>query len=392
MTAWFRRRHLTILGLLALAGMTVASFQNCADLMPLPLASSLETQLEFKTANDQLIWSQLSTSPDFQVWLTAQSSALSANPLTQLLSNFVGGLTLNPATGTTGATVIPGAGGFSGKNILSFQSAQNLQTSSSESTMVGTAYTVVAVLDASATGRVISINSGAHGTEDLGITFTNPGVMKVSNATDPSDLNSMSVNLPASSGPVVIGVSFGSGASDFAVQVNGTVWPNPPVTTGTPADSSTLLRQLMIGDSTASSNLQLGELLLFSEQLTPAQLNSVSRGIADRWNVAGMGYIPYSPGGPGPTVDPLYAAVDAVFQQHHCVDCHSPGSNDGVFVGIGETALANSPYVFKGNALTSLLYERLQGYGNIGGMPLGYPQVGTNDAAAIATWINSLKP
>jgi hypothetical protein len=275
------------------------------------------------------------------------------------------------------------------QNVFQFQSGQTLQSSALEAAMTGEAYTIVALVDASSSGNIFAINNGTRGTQELSLKIQS-GAVVLTHGTTTTNLATLTQPLDTTSGPLIIAASFGTSATDMLLQINGKLSAMAAVSTGTPADSSYILRQLMIGDSTGGSSVQTGELYVFTSRLTAAQANTVSRSIANKWNTAPIEYIPYPPEDLQPPPDSQNFVPVKQILYSRCQRCHGP-SDDYFIVGLSETDLANSKWVTKGDSANSKLYTKLSGAGFGGDMPLNDPALSTDEIAAFKTWIDGLQ-
>lgn len=373
-------KTLKVVGLMALLLSLAQAYTNCSSPYQLFVQGSI------MNANDSEMLKRLAAGGTWQVQIssfTQVESAASLNPLKSIAPANVS-LDLGPAG--TGPTAVNSP--MLQKNLFQFQTTQTLETSPLEAALVGSTYSVVILVDASAVGNVISLNNGARGTQELAIEIPQSGRIKIVHSTDAADSATLSQDLGASSGQVLIGVSFGTGASDIALQINGNLVTTMPVSQGTPGDSAFILRQLTLGDAAAGTAFQLGEIDVFTEKLTPATLNTVLRSVAKKWNISGMNYIPQPTENlVEPPVNPNFIPVQQILQSK-CADCHGPGTTY-YFVGLSETALASSRWVVRDDSSSSTLYTKLSGVS--GNMPLNLPALDATDIQSIKTWIDGLQ-
>jgi len=91
----------------------------------------------------------------------------------------------------------------------------------------------------------------------------------------------------------------------------------------------------------------------------------------------------------------LKESADSKGRMNSCFSCHADGDefpidldsnqsleNEKIIIAIG--------WVTPGNAEDSLLYDRLEGFGEEGGMPRKRPQLSDEDAKTVQDWINGI--
>ncbi|MGZ3722545.1 MAG: hypothetical protein ACXVA9_06425 [Bdellovibrionales bacterium] len=338
-------------------------------------------------ANDIEILKRLTSGGKWQIQYSSYDQPESSTSFNHLDSIAPASVPIDIGTSGTGPTTVNVP--TLKQSFFQFQSAQSLATSANEAAMAGDSYTIVALVDASSVGNLISLNNGTRGMQEMAIEFPVAGMVKIVRSTTPSDSTTLTQSLDSSSGPMLLSVSFGPEASDISIQINGKLVTATPVTPPSPGNSSFVLRQLMLGDAAVGTAFQLGEIDVFTAKLTPASVNTVARTIAKKWGIAGMTYIPQPKEEViEPPPSPQFIPVQKILQEK-CLLCHGPGDANR-FADFNEEGLAYSRFVVRGNAAQSLLYSSLSGNG--GDMPRspGTP-LSADEITSIKTWINGLQ-
>jgi hypothetical protein len=184
--------------------------------------------------------------------------------------------------------------------------------------------------------------------------------------------------------------------------INGKVQQSGVVSTGVPADFSSVARPLsttgtfleyMMWSGVSANTATAGKLSI-------AELNVMSRYLANNLSIPNVIFDPAvvggASGGGGGTVDQTrFLAAKAVFEAK-CTSCHYNGGNYPNLTNLTEAkALAFSPaVVVKGDLASSKLYYRLSGSTvgpNIGrNMPSGGATISASEVQAVADWINNI--
>ncbi|KYG67782.1 hypothetical protein AZI87_00410 [Bdellovibrio bacteriovorus] len=261
-------------------------------------------------------------------------------------------------------------------------------------------WSVIVAVDRKATGKIITVSSGAANEE----TYINVASGKVRAVRSSSGgagtwTEYIESNLPASGDQMVLGANFGMKAGEISLMINGILQ------TGTvqkssiaPGDFSVVAKSV----SAAPVGGQVYEYMVFGGdsyykegKLTNQELNVMSRYVANNNMIANVIWDP-SLTAPGSStgedeVNPKFIIAKAIYDAK-CVSCHKSGGNAPNLVNLTENKALSNGWVVKGNAEGSTLYNVLKG--SSGGGAKSMPSGGSISAAevqAIADWINSIK-
>lgn len=262
---------------------------------------------------------------------------------------------------------------------------------------VGDQWSVVLAVPRTATGTIYSVRTAA-GEQEGAITISS-GKVQASrfNTVGSTYSETIEASVPSSGDNMLIAASFGAKAGEVSLLVNGKVEQSAAVVSGTPEDfvSATKLLNssgsfgeymVFVGDSSSSET---------SGKLSVAELNVMSRYIADNLSIPNVIFDPVVVGGAsgssgdGTVVDSKLQAAQAVFT-NNCLDCHN-GVTPPDLRNASASALSASGHIVAGNAVGSKLYYRLKGSsgGGLKDMPSGR-SISASEVQAVADWINSL--
>ncbi len=151
------------------------------------------------------------------------------------------------------------------------------------------AFTIIALFQGPINGTLLTINESAL-QEELDLVATS-STLTANHYTDGNDYESLSTTYATtSSGVFVVASTYGPSLGSLNLMVNGSLVKSAVVNTGSPAVIASAARSVTIGSGNGS--FQLGEVMIMSTAITPAQLNTMSRYLASRWNFGGVIYDP----------------------------------------------------------------------------------------------------
>jgi hypothetical protein len=244
---------------------------------------------------------------------------------------------------------------------------------------------VILAVDSAATGTVYTLNSGTN-LDESRISLSG-GKVRAWHITDGSNYAYLEAALPSGvSGKVLIAAAFDADAKKITLLVNGWNQTGTLMKTGSPLGYSYLLKTW----STAAS---VAEAVVYAEALSGADLNVMSRYVANRSNVANVGFDPSlvdSGGGdPVSVPTPQFLAAKSIIDAH-CLECHT-GSDYGSFKNLTQDQFVQRGFVSPGNPASSQLYYKLNGASASGTMPKGETALTAGQIQVIADWINSIQ-
>jgi hypothetical protein len=358
----------------------VLSFQNCGELQPSNSAVQAEASYEMKIRNDKAILARLLVDPKMNVWVSAKES----DTLTQDAAGVSVAKSMLPAKlgmsmqGSPGPKLSPSAA--LGNPVFDFSSGSSLAMLPEES-VSSTSYSLIALIEGPSDGRLFSLTSGSALIEELDFSMGS-GIAKSMHYTDSGDYSILAKG-PVPNSPTVVALTYGEDPMHFYMQINGVVVTSDIANLGTVAPVASAARQLILGNT--GTSFRLAEVMMFSEELSQKELNTMSRFVAGRWGVAGVYYDPsLDAGGADPgNSDIVPTDIKAIISK--CSGCHAWGNYT-------VTKLKTEGLLVPGDAMNSKVYYRLDG--SKGTLPKGMPQGGAlppGDVTTMENWINSLK-
>ena len=380
------RKNLFGIGFICLSGVLAFLFQNCGSMSPSNIAILNQSNTEVQYSNDQAALLRLMNSPSFQTWISAQTSTttLAGSTVASIMSVLSNAMNFSPVSGTTGPA-LGSSPTLSPNPIMIFNGPTTLATSSSQTFFSNSASIVMLIEGTSVVGKVASINDGAAGSNEFGIRFGS-GVAQLSHSNSTGNSESLPADLhlvQSTQDDFILAVAFGQASTAITAQINGIAVSSTPTVTGTPGNAVYTTRNVTIGDPTVSSGFKVAEMMVFSSELAAAELNTLTRYMAKKWNVpATMAYIPFSSGASTATTDPLPNDVAAIISI--CVNCHT--GTHAAWGAYGVSDFVAQGLVIPGSAATSPIYEQTSS----GSMPLDNPLLTPAQLTTLQTWINGL--
>lgn len=374
---------------IALAMASVAIFQNCGQLNPSRLAVMLEASYEMRFRKDKATVDRLMSSPHLAVWASAQESSkivTNADGTMSVSSLGSAKFGLQSILGLTPPTVVSSQA-LKG-SVFSFAPGTNL-TMLDNDRITSSGHSIIALFEGPLDGRLVSLYSGSSQIEELDIAMSS-NIIKAMHYTSQTDAAILARgNVPT--GPVVVAVSFGEDVTKIAMQINGSIVTSAIANQGSPVNVMPIERQLILGETNAS--FRLAEIMVVSEELTPRELNAMSRYMAERWSVPGVIYDPslgddsideaINPDLLPPTIKPIIMSCATA-------SCHFHASWSTYTV----SSFKKDGMIVPKDAFNSKLYYRLIGSkapqpASVKNMPQG-GVISQADVDAIETWINGL--
>jgi hypothetical protein len=377
------RKNLVGIGFICLTGSLAFLFQNCGSMSPSATAVLNQSTTEVQYSNDQAALLRLLNSTSFQTWISAAQS-VSALPagsaVSAAISLLPSAMNLSPAASTSGPTMATSSS-LSPNSIFNFSAAQNL-TTGAQMFFSNSVSVIMLVEGSSATGKIATINDGTSGSHEFGINLSS-GSATFTQQTSSGDGAAVSAGLPSSQ-DFIVAVSFGKSSTDINSQLNGSITGTAPTVAGAGDDSIYIPRQLTLGDASVASGFKVAEMMVYSNQLSAPELNTLTRYMAKKWNVpAPMGYVPYSISQPATSAsDPLPPDVAAIISI--CVGCHVGYHNAWASLEVSD--LTQPQWVVPGSASSSAVISETTS----GNMPQGLTPLTSAQISTLTTWINSL--
>jgi hypothetical protein len=259
------------------------AFQNCANIKPSAKSVLDQATIETRSESDQKVFAKYLNENSLKVWVSARDSVVTAPASVVSAVYGVKGYTLPLAPEGPGPLLEAGVG-------IKFSAAQRLISDVTDLKMRSDHYSIVAVVDTSATGRLVSVQV-SPGAQDFAI-FGDGSKYWMSRTS--SNGNSVTFEAPInSSGLHVLAASFGLEAGDVQAQFYGTPIKGSPTLVGAPVASTFSSRRLMLGDSSGgNSYFRFREVMVFTEALEQRELNAFSRLVAEKWGVTDLPYVP----------------------------------------------------------------------------------------------------
>jgi hypothetical protein len=261
----------------------LGTFQNCANIKPSAKSVMDQASIETRAESDRRVFGKYLNENSLKVWVSARESVVVAPA--GVISSMEGVKTYTLPLAPLG----PGPQFDTGER-LRFSAGQNLVTDAADVKMRSDRYSIIAVVDTTAVGRLASVQVSA-GVQDLAI-FGDGTKYWMSRTS--SNGNSVTVEAPINSSSLhVIAASFGLEASEVLGQLHGTPISASATNVGAPVASTYSTRRLMLGDSSGgTSNFRLREVMVFTEALSQHELNAFSRLIGEKWGVTDLEYVP----------------------------------------------------------------------------------------------------
>lgn len=247
-------------------------------------------------------------------------------------------------------------------------------------------WSVIAVVDDVSDGDIISVNSGINSEESR--LYISGGKAALANIGDASNYYVTTFPTVELNSTTVFAFSSGPKLSDAVVLVDGYLQKATPATNGANLEFSLLAK------STSYDASRIKELVLYPRALSAAELNVMSRHLAQKHGLTNVVMDPAivdDSGGSGTSSSPEFEAAVAVINSR-CLGCHS-SSNNGDFRGLTTTKAIQKQLIVPGNLAASKLYYRLSG-SSTGSGPKNMPTDGAIPLAevqAVEAWIMSLQ-
>lgn len=248
-----------------------------------------------------------------------------------------------------------------------------------------TDWSVIAVVDGTSDGDIISVNSGVNSEESR--LYLTGGKVAIANIGDASNYYATTYPTTSLNSKTVFAFSSGPKLSDAIVLVDGYLQKAAAATNGANLDFS-LLAKSIIFDSN-----RVKEIVVYPRALSAAELNVMSRYLASKNNISTVVLDPaiIDADGGGSSSSPEYEAAVAVINSR-CLGCHS-SSNNGDFRGLTTSKAIQKQLIVPGDLTNSKLYYRLQG-SQVGSGPKTMPTDGAipfSEVQAIEAWILSVQ-
>ncbi len=376
--------------LVAIGGAALLSYQNCGELRPSNEAVSSQSSYEFRYIRDKQTLDRLKTSPTLKVWISAkeslyQTSGGQASSISSLNND---GVTLTPGSSETGPSIVSSPA--LGNAVFEFRD-NRITKSPTSSPLIGSAYSMIALVEGPVSGRLITINAGTVGTDERTVSVDG-GFLTAKRQRTAGQSEELKTAFDGTlSRATVVAVSFDDAPGRVLVQVDGRVARDTVEKTGDPEGSTSSSRYFTLGGT--GSAFKVAEVLVINEALSQAELNTVSRYVGERWGLKDIYFDPelFPIGGPGST-DDLPPAVRTIIN-NKCANCHSGAHT--AWYNFKADDFKKTGRVVPGNAIVSPVYYRLQvsdAPGDLGAKDM--PQGGSISAAeseAIKNWIQGLK-
>ena len=376
------RKNFVGIGIICLSGSLAFLFQNCGSMNPSATAVLNQSTTEIQYSNDQAALLRLLNSTSFQTWISAAKSvsALPGAAVSAAMSLLPSAMNLSPAASTSGPTMATSSS-LSPNAVFNFSAAQNL-TTGAQTFFSNSASVIMLVEGSPATGKIATMNDGTSGSHEFGINLSS-GSATFTQQTSSGDGAAVAAGLPSSQ-DFIVAVSFGKSSTDINTQLNGSMIGTAPTVTGAGDDSIYVARQLTLGDASVASGFKVAEMMVYSNELSPPELNTLTRYMAKKWNVpAPMGYVPYSSTQPAGTVsDPLPPDVAVIISI--CVGCHEGYHNAWASLEVSD--LTQPQWVVPGSSGSSPVITLTTS----GVMPQGLTPLTSGQISTLTTWINSL--
>lgn len=253
--------------------------------------------------------------------------------------------------------------------------------------ILATDWSVIAVVGDVSDGDIISVNSGINAEESR--LYISGGKVSIANIGNASNYYATQYPMTGLNSTTVFAFSSGPKLSNALVLVDGYVQKATAATNGANLDFSLLAKSLTFDPA------RVKEIIVYPRALNAAELNVMSRYLAQKYNLTTVAMDPAiideTGGGSGSGDSPEYQAAVAVINSR-CLGCHS-SSNNGDFRGLTTSKAIQNQLIVAGNLASSKLYYRLSG-SSTGSGPKTMPTDGAiplSEVQAIEAWIMSIK-
>lgn len=250
-----------------------------------------------------------------------------------------------------------------------------------------TDWSVIAVVDGTTDGDIISVNSGINSEESR--LYISGGKVSIANIGNASNYYATQYPTTSLNSTSVFAFSSGPKLSNAIVLVDGYVQKAAAATNGANLDFSLLAKNLTFDTA------RIKEIVVYPRALSAAELNVMSRHLAQKNGLTTVvldpAIIDESGGDDGSSDTPEYQAAVAVINSR-CLGCHSSSTN-GDFRGLTASNAIQKQLIVPGNLASSKLYYRLSG-SSTGSGPKTMPTDGAippSEVQAIEAWIMSIQ-
>lgn len=249
-----------------------------------------------------------------------------------------------------------------------------------------TDWSMVAVINNTTDGSLVSVNSGA-GSEESNLSISG-GKLTLNQIGDASNYAISTFATNGFNPTTVIAFSSGPKMSNAIVLVDGYLQIATPQSTGADLDFSLLAKTLDFDTS------RVKEIVFYPRALSASELNVMSRHLALKYSLTTVVLDPAvidAGGGGGSSETPEALAAIAVIN-NRCLSCHS-SSNNGDFRGLTTSKAVQKQLVSPRNLVGSKIYYRLSG-SSVGPGQKNMPTDGAipqSEVEAIEAWILSIQ-
>ncbi len=290
---------------------------------------------------------------------------------------------LYDAASASDATSLPGL--LSTDSL--YVSMKNSVYSVNKTPLFADAVSIVVAVDRTRTGTIVDLVSGAGG-EETKIVLSDNQIF-AEHLSDPSNYSALAVPLPATGDRMVLSISLGTEPEDIVILVNGLKQTGTMIKKGSPYTSSYLLKTMTLGGTQGS----IYGLMIYNRALTPLNLNTLARYVANTNGVSNVVYDPSLGDGTGgiPVVATAQFIAAKAILDGNCLGCHNGTQTD--FRGLTQSQFIQKGLVSAGNKAASPIYYRLSG-ALAGQGPMNMPQnaaaLSASQIQIVADWIESI--
>ncbi len=265
---------------------------------------------------------------------------------------------------------------------------QDLNVSVDNTPAFATDWSMIAVVTDTSDGEIVSVNSGS-GTEESLISISG-GKISITQIGDASNYAISEFNAKSFNPITIVAFSSGPKISNAIVLVDGYLQKTTAISTGANLDFSLLAKSVDYDTN------RVKEVIFYPRALNAAELNVMSRYLAQKYNLSTVALDPAvvddtgtGSGGASETAEAqaAFAVINA-----RCLSCHS-SSNNGDFRALTTSKAIQKQLVAAGDLSNSKLYYRLSGSSTAGG-PKNMPTTGAiplSEVQAVEAWILSIQ-
>lgn len=250
-----------------------------------------------------------------------------------------------------------------------------------------TDWSMIAVVTDTSDGDIVSVNSGS-GTEESRISISG-GKVSISQIGNASNYAISEFSEKSFNPTTIIAFSSGPKISNAVVLVDGYLQKGTAMSTGANLDFSLLAKSVDYDTN------RVKEVLFYPRGLNAAELNVMSRYLAQKYNLSTVVLDPAvvdDTGTGGGLSESAEAQAAFAVINSRCLTCHS-SSNNGDFRALTTSKAIQKQLITAGDLTNSKLYYRLSGSSTTGG-PKNMPTSGAippSEVQAIEAWILSIQ-